>query len=85
MSGSQGWQLVRFNPANGSVVWTFRLEPANGMSPPTVGPDGSVYYSRSLGFLDAVTSGGDGRWTFFDETIVDLPRVNPERGARGCR
>ena len=77
MSSSQGWQLRRFNPANGSLVWTFTLQPANGMSPPTVGPDGSVYYSRSLGFLDAVNSAGDGRWTFFDETIVDQPRVTP--------
>ena len=77
MSSSQGWMLRRFNPSNGAVIWSFQLEPANGMSPPTVGPDGSVYYSRSLGYLDAVNSGGDGRWTFFDETIVDYPSATP--------
>src|SRR6266508_1067346 len=52
--------------------------PANGMSPPSVGPDGSIYFSRSLSFLDAVNPGGDIRWTYFDGSIIDQPRVSPD-------
>jgi hypothetical protein len=28
------------------------------MSPPSVGPDGSAYYSRSLDYLDSLTASG---------------------------
>jgi outer membrane protein assembly factor BamB len=78
LNSQQGWQLVRFDPNTGSVVWTFSRWPANGMSPPSVGPDGSIYYSRSLGYLDSVNSAGEHRWTFFDASIVELPRVSPD-------
>jgi outer membrane protein assembly factor BamB len=74
----QGWLLVRFDPATGSVVWTYSQEPANGMSPPSVGPDGSIYLSRSLGYLDAVNPSGARRWTFFGGSIIDLPQVSPD-------
>jgi hypothetical protein len=47
------------------------------MSPPSVGPDGSVYFSRSLAYLDSVTSSGQPRWTFSDGSIVDHPAVSP--------
>ena len=77
LNSQQGWLLVRFNRDSGSVVWTYTRDPANGMSRPAVGPDGSVYLSRSLGFLDAVNPGGDRRWTFFDESIIDYPDVTP--------
>src|SRR5262249_39925117 len=53
------------------------LAPSNGMSAPSVGPDGSVYYSRSLSYLDSVTSAGQARWTFTDGSIIDHPAVSP--------
>ena len=37
-SGQSGWALVRFDQSTGSVVWTYTRSPANGMSPPSVGP-----------------------------------------------
>src|SRR5262245_63199898 len=61
LNSQSGWSLVRFDQSTGSVVWSYTQTPANGMSPPSVGPDGSIYLSRSLGFLDAVNPGGDGR------------------------
>ncbi len=69
----------------GRVVWTYSRSPANGMSPPSVGPDGSVYLSRSLGYLDAVNPAGDGRWTFFDGSIIDYAGGDPERRTRRRR
>jgi hypothetical protein len=48
------------------------------MSAPSVGPDGSVYFSRSLGYLESVTPAGQSRWTFFDGSIVDHPAVSPD-------
>ena len=48
------------------------------MSPPSVGPDGSVYFSRSLAYLDSVTPNGQLRWTFFDGSIIDHPAVSPD-------
>ena len=48
MGGENGWNLLRIDPADGSMIWNYSPYPSNGMSPPTVGPDGSVYFSRSL-------------------------------------
>jgi hypothetical protein len=78
MGGESGWSLRRIDPSTGNVLWQRSPWPANGMSPPSVGPDGSVYYARSLGHLDSVTSAGQPRWTFFDGSIVDHPAVSPD-------
>ena len=78
LSGPSGWSLVRFDQNTGSPVWSYTQWPANGMSPPSVAPDGSIYLSRSLSYLDAVTPNGDNRWTYFDGSIIDLPRVSPD-------
>jgi len=48
------------------------------MSAPSIGPDGSVYFSRSLSYLDSVTPAGQPRWTFFDGSIIDYPAVSPD-------
>jgi hypothetical protein len=77
MGGANGWSLFRVDPASGAVLWGFSPYPANGMSPPTVGPNGSVYFSRSLGYLQSVSASGQSRWTFFDGSIIDLPAVTP--------
>jgi outer membrane protein assembly factor BamB len=77
MGGANGWSLRRVDPANGNVLWQVSPWPSNGMSPPSVGPDGSVYFSRSLAYLDSVTSSGQPRWTFSDGSIVDHPAVSP--------
>jgi outer membrane protein assembly factor BamB len=78
LGGANGWSLRRVDPANGNVLWQLSPFPSNGMSPPSVGPDGSVYFSRSLGFLDSVTAAGQPRWTFSDGSIVDHPAVSPD-------
>jgi hypothetical protein len=78
MGGANGWSLYRVDPASGNVLWGLSPLPANGMSPPSVGPGGSVYFSRSLSYLDSVTSGGQPRWTFFDGSIIDHPAVSPD-------
>jgi hypothetical protein len=77
MGGANGWSLYRVDPATGNVLWGYSPWPSNGMSPPTVGPDGSVYFSRSLGYLESVSPAGQSRWTFFDGSIIDLPAVSP--------
>jgi len=77
MGGANGWSLFRVNPASGAVLWGYSPYPANGMSPPTVGPNGSVYFSRSLSYLESVSATGQSRWTFFDGSIIDLPAVSP--------
>jgi outer membrane protein assembly factor BamB len=80
MGGENGWSLYRIDPATGDVLWHHSPWPSNGMSPPSVGPDGSVYYSRSLSYMDSLTAGGQSRWTFFDGTIIDHPAVSPDGG-----
>ena len=78
MGGANGWGLRRVDPGNGDVLWNYSPWPSNGMSPPSVGPDGSVYFSRSLGYLESVTPAGESRWTFFDGSIIDHPAVSPD-------
>ena len=75
--GANGWSLFRVDQATGNVVWSRSPYPSNGMSAPSVGPDGSVYFARSLSYLDSVTSAGQPRWTFFDGSIIDHPAVSP--------
>ena len=77
MGGGNGWGLRRVDPASGNVLWNYSPWPSNGMSAPSVGPDGSVYFSRSLGYLESVTPNGQSRWTFFDGSIIDHPAVSP--------
>ena len=78
MGGGNGWGLHRVDPASGNVLWTYSPWPSNGMSPPSVGSDGSVYISRSLGYLESVTPNGQSRWVFFDGSIIDHPGVSPD-------
>ena len=40
------------------MLWNYSPWPSNGMSPPSVGPDGSVDFSRSLAYLESVASNG---------------------------
>ena len=80
MGGANGWSLYRVNPTSGNVIWNYSPLPSNGMSAPSVGPDGSVYFSRSLSYLESVTPAGQSRWTFFDGSIIDHPAVSPDGG-----
>ena len=78
MGGANGWGLKRVDPGSGSVLWNYSPWPSNGMSPPSVGADGSVYFSRSLAYLESVAPTGQSRWTFSDGGIVDQPAVSPD-------
>ena len=78
MGGANGWGLKRVDPGSGNVLWNYSPFPSNGMSAPSVGPDGSVYFSRSLGYLESVTPAGQSRWTFSDGSIIDHPAVSPD-------
>jgi hypothetical protein len=78
MGGANGWSLFRVDPATGDVLWQRSPWPSNGMSAPSVGPDGSVYFSRSLSYLDSATPTGQPRWTYSDGTIIDHPAVSPD-------
>jgi hypothetical protein len=78
MGGANGWALRRIDPGTGSVLWSYSPWPSNGMSPPDAGPDGSIYFSRSLSYLESVTAAGQSRWTFFDGSIIDHPVVSPD-------
>ena len=78
MGGANGWSLFRLNPGNGNVLWNYSPWPSNGMSAPSVGPDGSVYFSRSLSYLESVTPAGQSRWVFSDGSIIDHPSVSPD-------
>jgi hypothetical protein len=77
MGGANGWGLRRVDPNSGNVLWNYSPWPSNGMSPPSVGPNGSVYFSRSLAYLDSVTPNGQLRWAFSDGSIIDHPAVSP--------
>jgi hypothetical protein len=76
MGGANGWGLRRVDPGSGNVLWNYSPFPSNGMSAPSVGPDGSVYFARSLSYLESVTPAGQSRWTFFDGSIIDHPAVS---------
>jgi outer membrane protein assembly factor BamB len=78
MGGANGWSLYRVDPGSGTLLWNYSPWPSNGMSAPSVGPDGSVYFSRSLSYLESVTPAGKSRWTFFDGSIIDHPAVSPD-------
>lgn len=78
MGGANGWSLFRVDPGTGNVVWQRSPFPSNGMSAPSVGPDGSVYLLRSLSYLDSVTPTGRPGWTFSDGAIIDHPAVSPD-------
>jgi hypothetical protein len=80
MGGANGWSLYRIDPATGNVLWSRSPAPSNGMSAARVGPAGSVYYARSLSYLDSVTSACQARWTFSDSSIIDNPAVSPNGG-----
>jgi hypothetical protein len=80
MGGESGWSLYRVDPASGGLLWNYSPWPSNGMSAPSVGPDGSVYFSRSLSYLESVTPAGQSRWTFSDGSIIDHPAVSPDGG-----
>ena len=78
LGGANGWGLLRIDPSSGNVLWNYSPFPSNGMSAPSVGPDGSVYFSRSLSYLESVTPAGQSRWRFFDGSIIDHPAVSPD-------
>jgi len=78
MGGANGWSLRRIDPATGGVLWGYSPWPSNGMSPPSVAKTGTVYFSRSLSYLDSVSATGQVRWTFFDGSIIDHPAVSPD-------
>jgi outer membrane protein assembly factor BamB len=84
-SSAIGWGLTALHPADGAVRWAYYPWPANGMSPPDVGPDGAIYLARSLDYLDALRPDGRLLWTvpFGGENggngiLTSRPRFSPD-------
>jgi len=73
-----GWLLERFDPLTGQVLWSYQGWPANGMSMPDIGQDGTAYMAHSLGHLVAVAPSGIEQWHFTDGTIVGGPVASPD-------
>jgi hypothetical protein len=71
------WSLNAFDPANGALLRSYFPSPGLGMSVPTVGPDGRVYFGQSLSYLQGVTGDFVPLWTFFDGSILSYPVVSP--------
>ena len=71
------WSLNAFDPANGTLLRNYFPSPGLGMSVPTVGPDGTVYFGQSLSYLQAVSGDFIPKWTFFDGSILSYPVVSP--------
>ena len=70
------WSLNAFDPANGALLRSYFPSPGLGMSVPTVGTDGTVYFGQSLSYLQGVTDFIP-KWTFFDGSILSYPVVSP--------
>ncbi len=62
--GETGATLTALNP-DGAVRWRF-ISPFHASSAPTIGPDGSLFFTASAGpgdrFLVAVTKNGEKKW-----------------------
>jgi PQQ-like domain/IPT/TIG domain len=71
------WSLNAFVPASGALLRSYFPSPGLGMSVPTVGPDGTVYFGQSLSYLQAVSGDFIPKWTFFDGSILSYPVVSP--------
>ena len=71
------WSLNAFDPASGTLLRSYFPSPGLGMSVPTVGPDGRVYFGQSLSYLQGVTGDFVPLWTFFDGSILSYPVVSP--------
>ena len=71
------WTLNAFSPSSGSLMRGFSPSPANGMSAPDIGADGTAYFAHSLAYLQAVSSSNALRWQFFDGSILNSPIVSP--------
>ncbi len=71
------WSLNAFDPASGALLRSYFPSPGLGMSVPTVGPDGRVYFGQSLSYLQGVTGDFVPSWTFFDGSILSYPVVSP--------
>lgn len=76
-SGGANWSVTPFSPEDGAYGVSFYPFPGNGMSPPDVGKDGTVYFSQSLAYLHAVGANGRQKWQFFDGSLIQDPIVSP--------
>ncbi len=75
--GLNGSTLYAFDSATGSIKWTTAPWPSNGMSEPTVGPDGTIYLGRSLSYLDAINPDGSTKWSVVDGGVLAHPTISP--------
>ncbi len=76
-----GWGLQQFDPADGSRTW--RFEPnegiASGLSTPTIGPDGTIYFTWDMTRLTAVTPDAQELWTYVSpDGFVSKPTLSPD-------
>ena len=71
------WSLNAFDPSSGTLLRSYFPSPGLGISVPTVGSDGAIYFGQSLSYLQAVSADFVPKWTFFDGSILSYPVVSP--------
>ncbi len=77
-SGISGWGLQAFASGDGHRVWRFDPGIISTVTPPDVGPDGMIYFSRDLSRLHSVRPGGTGAWEYLSPGVIDRgPIVSP--------
>lgn len=67
---TSGWRLQAFDPENGAGGWTYGGGGTNLMSEPDVAPDGTIYVTRNVTELHAVTPAGAQRWMWTDGMLL---------------
>ena len=73
-----GWGLQAFSGTNGSRLWRYNPGIASSVTPPDVGPDGIIYFSRDLTRLHAVLPNGSESWTYLDPGVIHYgPTLSP--------
>ena len=77
-NSTSGWGLQAFSGTNGARIWRFDPGIISSVTPPDVGPDGIIYFSRDLSRLHAVLPDGSEKWNYLDPGVIDYgPTLSP--------
>jgi len=77
-AGGIGWVLEAYSPANGQSLWYYNGNSGAAMTPPDVGPDGTIYYSANVTRIISFNPNTlTPNWQYSDGTIMYYPTVSP--------